>query len=172
MKKLLRALDNIRALRNRPRPATEDQNQGPLRKTLPVPKFKTEHDMQRYFANHLDHIEPGLKLFTESPDSSMEFRCKLVEQGRPASIDILAVNRNHAVVVIETKLKNGLSYGFGQILGYMAWAKLWLRSRGTPAHVEGYLVCRRATPLLRLLLKEHPDVGVTVYEYDFELTVD
>ena len=175
-----------------------------LRKPLLAPTrplFKNEREMKQHFAKNLHRLEPGLRLYTEKGLSGIEVPCRITNWGRQGSIDILAVDSDGALVVVECKLKYGDAAALGQLLGYMAWFKRRLSAPPLPSGdegkaqrhsapgnrrlfpVRGFLVVKRANPILRLLIAElnswldrgtaskdsEPALPITVFEYEDSL---
>jgi len=59
-------------------------------------EFLLERDLQRYLAENLECIEPGLKLYEDDDLRGIEF-----EAGGGRRIDILALDKSGAFVVLE-----------------------------------------------------------------------
>ena len=135
--------------------------------------------MRDFLSKNLYAIEPGLRLYTGGVTNGIEVPVRITDWGRQGAIDLLAVDKGGAFVVIECKQTYGKAAGFGQVLGYMAWLKACLTSSGRSRtrlkspNIRGFLVCKRASPSVRLLLDNYPMFDVTVFEYehsvDFEL---
>ncbi|HXH60283.1 MAG TPA: endonuclease NucS domain-containing protein [Fimbriimonadaceae bacterium] len=132
--------------------------------TAPLTDFKTERQMQRFFANNLELLEPGLRLY--DAERSVEFRCKIKNVGRPGSIDILAVDADGSLVVVELKLGFGNASALGQAMGYMAWLKKNLHRAVT---VRAIIVCRQANPFLRLAIADPTCPNIKIIEYPSHL---
>ena len=130
----------------------------------PVPgssEFLLERDLQRYLAENLECIEPGLKLYEDEDIKGIEFEAG----GR--RIDILAVDRSGAFVVLELKVSKGYDRVVGQLLRYMNWVRQNLAERGQ--RVRGVIVCRIMSEDLRLACASIRDVEL--FEYQLSVTV-
>jgi hypothetical protein len=77
-------------------------------------EFLLEKDLQRYLAENLECIEPGLRLHEEDGIRGIEF-----EAGGGRRIDILAVDGSGAFVVLELKVSKGYDRVVGQLLRYV-----------------------------------------------------
>lgn len=125
-------------------------------------EFLLERDLQRYLAENLDCIEPGLQLYVEESGArGLEFDAG----GR--RIDILAVDRAGALVVLELKVSRGYDRVVGQLLRYQNWVRRELAQAGQ--RVRGMIVCRSMTQDLRLACAGLPDVEL--FEYKLSVTV-
>ena len=154
---------------NKPNQATAPK----IRNTKHLPKFKDEKELRDFLSQNLHVIERGLKLFHIAENHGVEVPCRITTWGRQGSIDILAQDRDGALVVIECKQKYGDAMAFGQMLGYIAWVRVWMRAvEKVKRKVRACLVCKRANPLLKLLLSEHPGFDVTVYEFEFSVEIE
>lgn len=124
-------------------------------------EFLLEQDLQRYLAENLDCIEPGLRLYEQDGVRGIEFDAG----GR--RIDILAEDRQGALVVIELKVSKGYDRVVGQLLRYMNWVHRELADPGQ--RVRGLIVCRAISEDLRLACASIPDVELL--EYALSVTV-
>jgi len=124
-------------------------------------EFLLEQDLQRYLAENLDCIELGLRLYEEDGVRGIEFDAG----GR--RIDILAVDRKGALVVIELKVSKGYDRVVGQLLRYMNWVRKELADPGQ--RVRGLIVCRAISEDLQLACANIPDVELL--EYALSVTV-
>lgn len=124
-------------------------------------EFLLERDLQRYLAENLEVIEPGLKLYVDDDLRGIEF-----EAGGGRRIDILAVDRNGALVVLELKVSRGYDRVVGQLLRYMNWVRLQLAE--PEQKVRGIIVCRTMSEDLRLACASIQDVEL--YEYQLSVT--
>lgn len=106
-------------------------------------EFLLERDLQRYLAENLDSIEPGLKLYEADDLKGFEF-----EAGGGRRIDILAVDRTGAFVVLELKVSKGYDRVVGQLLRYVNWVRHNLAEPGQS--VRGMIVCRTISDDLQL----------------------
>lgn len=125
-------------------------------------EFLLEKDLQRYLAENLECIEPGLRLYEEEDVLGIEF-----EAGNGRRIDILAVDRNNALVVLELKVSRGYDRVVGQLLRYMNWVRKELADPGQ--RVRGIIVCRTMSEDLRLACASIRDVELC--EYSLSVTV-
>jgi hypothetical protein len=106
-----------------------------------------ERDLEDYLADHLDEVEPGLKLYREGQITGRQVS---TEVGR---IDLLAMDPTGAFVVIEAKAGVADRTVLGQILPYMAWVEGNL-AKGKP--VRGMIVASDFAPALPLTVKSLP----------------
>lgn len=124
-------------------------------------EFLLEQDLQRYLAENLHCIEPGLKLFEAEGVKGIEFDAG----GR--RIDILAVDKGGALVVLELKVSKGYDRVIGQLLRYTNWIRQNVAEPGQ--RVRGIIICRNMTEDLRLACAGINDVEL--YEYKLSVTV-
>jgi endonuclease len=82
-------------------------------------------------------------------------------------IDILAVDKTGAFVVLELKVEKGYDRVVGQLLRYMNWVRKELAEPGQ--HVRGIIVCRTMSEDLRLACMSIPDVEL--FEYQLSVSV-
>ncbi len=125
-------------------------------------EFLLERDLQRYLAENLECIEPGLKLYEDEDISGLEF-----EAGGGRRIDILALDRAGAFVVLELKVSRGYDRVIGQLLRYMNWVRKELAEPGQ--RVRGIIICRSISDDLRLACASIGDVELC--EYQLSVTV-
>ena len=125
-------------------------------------EFLLERDLQRYLAENLECIEPGLKLYESDGIRGLEY-----EAGNGRRIDILAVDRAGAFVVLELKVSKGYDRVVGQLLRYVNWIKQNLAEPGQ--NVRGMIVCRTMTEDLKLACAGIPDLDL--FEYQLSVTV-
>ena len=124
-------------------------------------EFLLERDLQRYLAQNLDCIEPGLRLYKVEDIGGLEFDAG----GR--RIDILALDKSGAFVVLELKVSKGYDRVVGQILRYMNWIRQNLAEPGQ--RVRGIIVCRTVSEDLRLACASIKDVEL--FEYQLSVAV-
>lgn len=124
-------------------------------------EFLMEKDLQRYLAENLECIEPGLRLYDEGGVRGFEFEAG----GR--RIDILAVDRAGALVVLELKVSKGYDRVVGQLLRYVNWVRMELAEPGQ--RVRGIIICRSMSEDLRLACAGIRDVEL--FEYALSVTV-
>ncbi len=125
-------------------------------------EFLLERDLQLYLAKHLDRVEPGLKIYEGEAGSGFEFAVG----GR--RIDILAVDKNGALVVLELKVSRGYDRVVGQLLRYVNWIRQNVAEPGQK--VRGMIVCRTISEDLRLACAGIQ--GVELFEYQLSVTVE
>lgn len=118
--------------------------------------FAFEKDLQSYLARNLECIEPGLKLYEEDGVKGIEY-----DVGN-RYIDILAVDKEGAFVVIELKVSKGYERVIGQLLRYMNWVRRDLAEPGQ--RVRGIIVCRDVNEDLRLACSSLKDVELCEYQ--------
>lgn len=125
-------------------------------------EFLLEKDLQRYLAENLSTIEPGLQLYVDDDGvKGIEY-----EAGGGRRIDILAVDKNKALCVIELKVSKGYDRVIGQTLRYVNWIRLEVAEPGQ--QVRGMIVCRSMSEDLRLAAASVPDIEL----FEYELKVD
>lgn len=125
-------------------------------------EFLLEKDLQRYLAENLGCVEPGLKLYEDDDLRGIEF-----EAGGGRRIDILALDASGAFVVLELKVSRGYDRVVGQLLRYMNWVRKELAESGQ--RVRGIIVCRTISEDLRLACASIKDVELC--EYKLSVTV-
>lgn len=124
-------------------------------------EFAYERDLQSYLAKNLDQIEPGLTLFEDELSNGVEYPA-----GR-RRIDILAQDKNGALVVVELKVARSYDRVVGQILNYVSWVK---ENLADPSQrVRGVIIGRKITEDLQLACKFISDL--TLMEYELSVTL-
>ncbi len=126
-------------------------------------EFLLERDLQRYLAENLGCIETGLRLHEADGIKGIEF-----EAGGGRRIDILAVDKEGALVVLELKVSKGYDRVVGQLLRYVNWIRLNVAEPSQ--RVRGIIVCRSMSEDLRLACANINDVEL--YEYQLSVTVN
>lgn len=123
-------------------------------------EFAFERDLRNYLEKNLGALEPGLRLYEEEGMRGIEF---------PAGnrrIDILAVGKDGAYVVVELKVKKGYDRVVGQIMLYMAWVKKHLAEGKA---VRGIILASEISDDLRLAASPMDDIRLVEYELSFKL---
>ncbi|CAN5893137.1 hypothetical protein BH11PSE13_BH11PSE13_34910 [soil metagenome] len=118
-------------------------------------EFLLEKDLQRYLAENLDCIEPGLRIYEDDGVRGFEFDAG----GR--RIDILAVDKANNMVVLELKVSKGYDRVVGQLLRYVNWVRLNIAE--PTQRVRGLIICRTISEDLRLACASMPDVELLEY---------
>ncbi|SDR80317.1 hypothetical protein SAMN05216271_0438 [Halopseudomonas sabulinigri] len=125
-------------------------------------EFLLERDLQRYLAENLSIIEPGLSLYVDEDGlRGLEYDAG----GR--RIDILAVDRNGGFVVCELKVSKGYDRVIGQTLRYMNWVTRELAEPNQS--VRGFIICRNISEDLKLAACSIPNIQL--YEYELKVAV-
>lgn len=125
-------------------------------------EFLLEKDLQRYLAENLGCIEPGLKLYEDDDLRGIEF-----EAGGGRRIDILALDKAGAFVVLELKVSRGYDRVVGQLLRYMNWVRKELAEPNQG--VRGIIVCRTISEDLQLACASIKNIELC--EYKLSVTV-
>lgn len=125
-------------------------------------EFLLERDLQNYLAENLECIEPGLRIYEADGIRGLEY-----EAGNGRRIDILALDRSGAFVVLELKVSKGYDRVVGQLLRYVNWIKQNLAEPGQ--RVRGMIVCRTMTEDLQLACAGIADLEL--FEYQLSVTV-
>jgi len=124
-------------------------------------EFAYERDLQSYLAKNLEQIEPGLTLYEDELSSGVEYPA-----GR-RRIDILAQDKNGALVVVELKVARSYDRVVGQILNYVSWVKENLAD--PDQRVRGIIIGRKITEDLQLACLYISDL--TLMEYELSVTL-
>ncbi|MFH7040793.1 endonuclease NucS domain-containing protein [Paucibacter sp. JuS9] len=140
----------------------DDASEGPAEAQPGSTQFALEQDLQRYLADNLHIIEPGLSLFEDEEIKGLEYPA-----GGGRRIDILATDKDGGFVVLELKVEKGYDRVVGQLLRYMNWVRKELADPGQ--RVRGIIVCRTMSEDLRLACASIPDVELL--EYRLSVTV-
>ena len=125
-------------------------------------QFALENDLQRYLADNLEIIEPGLTLFLDEEITGREYPA-----GGGRRIDILAKDKAGDFVVLELKVKRGYDRVVGQLLRYVNWVRKELAEPGQ--RVRGIIVCRMMSEDLILACSSIDDIEL--FEYKLQVTV-
>ena len=151
------------ALQARSESAQEDDDDEPGAEALPgSTEFLLERDLQRYLADNLGCIESGLRLYEEDGLRGFEF-----DAGNGRRIDLLAVDRSGALVVLELKVSRGYDRVVGQLLRYMNFVRRDVAEIGQ--RVRGIIICRKMSEDLRLACASIGDVEL--FEYQLSVAV-
>ncbi len=141
----------------------EDEDDAPGAEALPSStEFLLERDLQRYLADNLGCVEPGLRLYEEDGLRGFEF-----EAGNGRRIDLLAVDRSGGLVVLELKVSRGYDRVVGQLLRYMNFVRREVAEPGQ--RVRGIIICRKMSEDLRLACASIRDVDL--FEYQLSVSV-
>ncbi len=125
-------------------------------------QFALEKDLQRYLADNLQLIEPGLTLFQDEEITGFEYPA-----GGGRRIDILAKDKAGGFVVLELKVEKGYDRVVGQLLRYVNWVRKELAEPGQ--RVRGIIVCRTMSEDLILACASIQDVEL--FEYRLHVSV-
>jgi hypothetical protein len=125
-------------------------------------EFLLERDLQRYLAENLECIEPGLTLFEADGIKGIEYDAG----GR--RIDILAIDKSGTFVVLELKVSKGYDRVVGQLLRYVNWVRQNLAEPGQ--RVRGMIVCRSMSEDLRLACASIKDIELFEYQLSVSVT--
>lgn len=125
-------------------------------------QFALEKDLQRYLADNLHLIEPGLTLFQDEDITGFEYPA-----GGGRRIDILAKDKAGGFVVLELKVEKGYDRVVGQLLRYVNWVRKELAEPGQ--RVRGVIVCRSMSEDLILACASVRDVEL--FEYQLSVSV-
>jgi len=124
-------------------------------------EFAFERDLQNFLVKNLHLIEDGLKLYEEDEINGVEYPVG----GR--RIDILAVDKDGALVVIELKVSKGHDRVIGQILRYLGWIKKNLAE--DDQHVRGIIIAKEITDDLQLACTMISDISLREYSISFSV---
>ncbi|BAP89834.1 putative nuclease of the RecB family [Burkholderiales bacterium GJ-E10] len=125
-------------------------------------QFALEKDLQRYLADNLQLIEPGMTLFQDEEITGLEYPA-----GGGRRIDILAKDQSGGFVVLELKVEKGYDRVVGQLLRYVNWVRKELAEPGQ--RVRGIIVCRSMSEDLVLACAGIKDLEL--FEYRLQVTV-
>ena len=125
-------------------------------------KFAFEKDLQNYLIENLEVFEPGLTLYE---DEDGEFNGVEFPAGQ-RYIDILAVGKDNAYVVIETKVSRAYDRVVGQILRYIGWVK---KNIAEGASVRGIIVASEISEDLILATTLVENIRLVEYTISFSL---
>ena len=124
-------------------------------------EFAYEQDLQNYLVRNLHLIESGLSLYEDEGINGVEY---------PAGgryIDILAVDKEGALVVIELKVSKGHDRVIGQILRYIGWIKQNLADDGQA--VRGIIIAKDISEDLSLACTQVQGISLREYSITFSL---
>lgn len=124
--------------------------------------FAAEAHLRDFLKSNLDRLEPGLRLYVDDEGTEgVEFPI------RSRFIDVLALGRDGALVVVELKLSRGTYAAVGQVLTYMGFVRADLAD-GAP--VRGILVAQEITDETRAAIRESR-ADIKLFEYQLEFSV-
>jgi RecB family endonuclease NucS len=115
--------------------------------------------MIAHLAKNLHLLEPDLRLF----GNGVEFRLFETYNGASPRIDILAIDKESALVVIECKVEHAHPSAVGQLAGYVQWLKENAAIFRKP--VRAFLVCKTVSPMVWLAVRQVPGFVLSVFEY-------
>jgi len=118
-----------------------------------------ESDLEMFLIAHLTELEAGLRRYQENGSSGQQISVEAA--GR---IDVLAIDKDNALVVIEIKAGEANDGVCGQILRYMGWVKARLAGDRS---VRGIVVANEFSERLHLAAKVMPNVILKKYEVSF-----
>lgn len=113
-----------------------------------------ERDLQTFICNDLKQIEPGLRLFQNGKEFTIDI-------GR---IDILAIDRKDDLLVIELKAGKAKDGALGQLLGYMGFVSSNI-AKGK--RVRGYIIANDFDDRLKYAVKSLNNVKLKAYKVNF-----
>lgn len=90
-----------------------------------------EAELEEWLANHLDRLQPGLRLYSEEGRLGRQF-----ETPDAGTIDLLCLG-DDTFVVVELKRSKASDQTFGQLSRYMGWVR---RNRAAQRDVNGVIV--------------------------------
>lgn len=114
---------------------------------------------QERSAKNLDQLEEGLKLYSDWKNSGRQYS---TDVGR---IDLLALDKSGAYVVIELKAGKAIDHVIGQILGYMRYVR---KSLANGKEVRGIIVADEFDERLKYAAAEIPKLKLKRYIVKFE----
>jgi len=124
--------------------------------------FAYESDLRDFLAKNLNIIEQGLKLYTD-PDGKDGIEYSIDSNNK--RIDILAMDKNNAPVVIELKLSQGYEKVIGQALYYKGMVKEKLQKD----NIRIFIIAKEITNRLK---KATEDLTfVELFEYSLSVSV-
>jgi RecB family endonuclease NucS len=123
--------------------------------------FAAEAHLRDYLALHLGDIEEGLELYIEDDGTDgIEY---ITEVGR---IDILAVDKGGALVVVELKVDQAPDTVVGQLMRYMGWLR---RHLANGRKVRGFIIGQSISDKIRYATADLPDVELQEYELSLKM---
>lgn len=124
-------------------------------------QFAYERDLQNFLVKNLNLLEHGLRLYEDEGIKGIEF---------PAGgrfIDILAIDKEDALVVIELKVSRGYDRVVGQLMRYMAW--IGENQADNDQHVRGMIIANEISK--DLVLATSLLNNVQLFEYQLSLSL-
>jgi len=131
----------------------DSQNEMDIEDSLEA-SISVESDLQDYLEQRLTELEPGLKLHNEG----VEYK---TDAGR---IDILAVDKDGALVVIEIKSGKAKDNALGQILGYIGCL---YSIRQYQKNIRGILVASGFDQRVIYAAKQLKNIKLVAYKLSF-----
>jgi RecB family endonuclease NucS len=123
--------------------------------------FAAENHLRDYFAQHLDLLEKGLRLYVSDDGATG------VEYPTPVGrLDILALDSNDQFVVIELKVSKGPDSVCGQLMRYMGWVK---RHLANGQAIRGFIIAQHISAKIRYAVVDLPNVFLKEYELSLTL---
>jgi hypothetical protein len=123
-----------------------------------------ERHIEDYFAEHLDLIEKGLRLYHKGDVTGKQYKTPINR------IDNLCVDRRNLYVVVEYKKGRASDDTVGQTLRYMGWIHVNLANG---RRVRGIIVAEKIDEKTKYAIKgmQHPrgQEPITLIEHSFEL---
>jgi len=130
---------------------------------LVSPAITVERDLRKYLIQNLNSLEKGLKLHQEQDQNGEEYA---IEAGK-MRIDILARDKEGALVVIELKAGVADLATFGQISAYMGWTKNNLAKNGK---VRGIIVANHFEEKVKFAVQSVSNIKLKRYSLRFEFS--
>jgi hypothetical protein len=129
--------------------------------TTETSEFAYERDLRNFLSKNLSLLEPGLQLYEDEGINGIEFPVG----GR--FIDILAIDKHGAYVVVELKVSRGYDRVIGQLLRYMGWIEQHHAEAGR--RVRGAIVAKEISEDLLLAARRIADVALFEYELSVQV---
>jgi hypothetical protein len=124
--------------------------------------FAYESDLRDFLAKNLNIIEHGLKLYIDA-DGKDGIEYSIDSNNK--RIDILAIDKNNAPVVIELKLSQGYEKVIGQALYYKGMVKELFNNN----NIRIFIIAKEITNRLKKATEDLP--FVELFEYSLSVSV-